>query len=274
MIGAMISRHPLSARFRFLLCTLAIAAWMPSPASAGELMPFEIPEEEVQWDQIELEEFNTSLSTSREEEAEPAPPVDPGPDWPAPAIDAYVDTSFSEADFGSLNFNETPGGYRFIAGFRLDTPRLVRWTAAAEFGYTRLGRAERKITSVDDSAPDYRITRTDTYNIDLSSLDFGTRIGYRLLPSLDVYGRGGLQFYHVANKAQTQLDFTPKNNNPPKDTDLQQPASSSDSKASLFGTLGIAIRLGSVPSLYVEYGTRNISGDIINIGNVGVLMNF
>lgn len=236
-------------------------------------MPFEIPEEAVQWDQIELEEFNTNLPVL-ETETKPQTPVDTGPDWPAPAIDAYVDTSFSQADFNSLNYPETPGGYRFIAGFRLDTPRLVQWTAALEFGYSRIGHAERKIVTIDDSASNYRVTRTDTYNIDLSALDFGTRIGYRLLPRIEIYGRGGMQFYHVANKAQSKLDFTPKNGSADRPSDLQQPASTSDAKVDLFGTVGTAFSLGKVPSLYVEYGTRNIGGDMVNVGSVGILLNF
>lgn len=273
MIGGMISRlAPATRRYLPRLAFWMLLA-MPLAVPAGELMPFEIPEEEIQWDQVELNEFNASLPILDREL--PPKPVDNRPDWPAPAIDAYLDTSFSQSDFNELGFSDSSGGYRFIAGFRMDTPALGLWSVAAEFGYNRIGRAERSVVTVDDSSPQFTKTQTDTYKTDLSSLDFGTRIGYRISPLLELYGRGGMQFYHVANKNQTRLDFTPKNNNPnPPTSGPLPPSSLSRAKANVFGTGGIALKLGKVPYVYAEYGARNISGKLVSAGSVGVLMNF
>lgn len=254
------------------LCALWVALAAPLLTQAGELMPFEIPEEEVQWDQVDIPEFNTALP---EPPPEPAKPVDPGPDWPAPAIDAYVDVSFSDARFNSLGYSEEPGGYRFVVGFRLDRPGDVRWSFAPEFGYSRIGRAERKDVSVYNNIPGYTTTETVTHNIDLSALDFGARVGYRILPHLDVYGRGGMQFYHISSKTQTTLDFTPLAGvTLPRPREVQRPASTADAKLDLFGTLGVSLQLGDVPSFYVEYGARQVAGELVSIGSMGVLLNF
>lgn len=270
----MISRHLPAPRPALLVISLGIAIGTPLPAVAGELMPFEIPEEEVQWDKIDLEEFNTSLPTidTTPQTEKPAPP--PGPDWPPPAIDAYVDASFSDTDVANLGYSETPGGYRFIAGFRLDTPRFGDWSVAGEFGYTRLGRAERKTVNPVIPTGSWDLQTTDTFTTDLSAIDFGTRIGYTVLPRIEVFARGGMQFYHVADKTVTFFDFTPKNNQVAPADYTDRPASVSDAKVNVYGSLGTAIRLGKVPQIYAEYGARGVSGGTIYTGNVGFLLNF
>lgn len=274
MIGGMMSRLARPARHLLRTIPLFLLLSVPFSASGRELMPFETPEEEIQWDKIELEEFNTALPPLAVETPAPEKPVDNRPDWPAPKIDAYLDTSFSNADFAGIGYQEEPSGYRFIAGFRMDTPALGNWSAAAEFGYNRIGRAERSIVTVDDSAPNYTVTRTDMYNIDLSSLDFGARVGYALMQRLEVYTRAGMHFYHTAEKSQTRFDFAEKNLNPPRPSDLQQPASTSKASVGGYGTLGMAVRIGSVPSFYVEYGIRQMSSDTVDAVNFGVLLNF
>lgn len=267
------SRHTRVSRHYLRLPASLLLLALPHVASAGELMPFEVPEDEIKWDEVQLEEFNTRLPVLVPEK--PAEPVDNRPDWPAPKIDAYFDASFSDANFSGVGYDATPGGYRFIAGFRMDTPALTRWSAAAEFGYTRIGRAERKQVVVDNGLPDYQITYTDTYETDLSALDFGARLGYRLAPIVEVYSRAGLQFYHASDKVQTTLDFVTKQPNiPDRPQQVQQPASSADARANVFGALGVAVRLGDVPSLYAEYGARAVSGAVVYTGSVGVLLNF
>jgi len=275
MIAGMMSRPARLARhiLRFLPALLLLSA--PLSASGRELMPFETPEEEIQWDKIELDDFNSALPALVPDAPDPdAKPVDNRPDWPAPKIDAYLDTSFSNADFAGIGYQEATSGYRFIAGFAMATPALGRWSVAAEFGYNRIGRAERSIVTVDDSAPNYTVTRTDMLDIDLSSLDFGGRVGYRLAPRVESYARAGMHFYHTAEKSQTRFDFEEKNLNPPRPSDLQQPASTSTASVGAFVTLGAALKVGTVPSFYAEYTTRDISGDLVTAINFGVLMNF
>lgn len=275
MIAGMMSRPARLARHILQTIPALLLLSAPLAASGRELMPFETPEEEIQWDKIELDEFNSALPALVPDTPEPeAKPVDNRPDWPAPKIDAYLDTSFSSADFAGIGYDETASGYRFIAGFALATPALGRWSVAAEFGYNRIGRAERSLVSVDDSAPNYTVTRTDMLDIDLSSLDFGGRVGYRVAPRLETYTRAGMHFYHTSEKSQTRFDFEEKNLNPPRPSDLQQPASTSTASVGAFVTLGLALKAGSVPSFYAEYTTRDISGDLVDAVNFGVLMNF
>jgi hypothetical protein len=276
MIAGMMSRPARLARHILPLLPAFLLLSVPLTANGGELMPFETPEEEIQWDKIDLDEFNSALPTLSPDTPVPEvqPPVDNRPDWPPPKIDAYLDTSFSNADFASLGYRDTVSGYRFIAGFAMATPALGRWSVAAEFGYNRIGRAERSIVTVDDSAPNYTVTRTEMLDLDLSSLDFGGRVGYRMTSRLEAYTRAGMHFYHTSEKSQTRFDFEEKNLNPPRPSDLQQPASTSTASVGAFGTVGLALKAGSVPSFYAEYTTRDISGDVVDAINFGVLMNF
>lgn len=263
------------ARHLVMLCAVFAVSF---PAAAGELMPFEVPEEEVQWDQIELDEFKVDPTLPVAET--PASVVEPGPDWPAPAIDAYFDIAFADADFAPLGYPQTQGGYRFIVGFRFDGLLGKHWTVAPEFGYTRIGLAERKQVSVDNTDPNYTITTTDKFNTDLSALDFGARLGRLFMVNSgsairpEIYARAGLQFYHSADKTQRTLDFTPKNSNPVRPSQVQQPASVADAKVDLYGAVGASLQLGKVPSIYAEYAARRIAGEFIEVTSVGVLLNF
>lgn len=253
------------------------------PAMAGELPPFDAPLEEG-WSgpsplddpSALLPEFNTSLPVIEDE-----PVTQPsGPDYAPPAIDAYVDLSFTNSTFDALGFNDGSGGYRFIAGWLLESAGSAGWRFGPELGYSRLGTTERSRVTVDRNItrPGYDTTRTDTVELDASALDFGLRTGYALHPRIEGFLRGGLGFYHSAQSAQTTRTYVPNTSCPapcpPAPADTQLASSVSDSGVSPFISGGINVRIGDVPSIYVEYGTRRFDQEQVDTGAVGFLLNF
>lgn len=269
MIAGMIPRYP-NHLLRRCLLGMALAS---SPALyAGELMPFEVPEEEIQWDKIEIEEFNTAVP-----DMEPPPaPKDTGPDYPRPVVDAYADLAGTSTSFDSLGYRSSPNGSRVIIGFRLGALSGDRWDFGPEFGYSRIGDAERGAVTVDPARDqDYIFTFTDTFNTDLAALDFGVRSGFRILPRLQVYGRGGMQVYHTRDKVQTTLTFTPKRAGvPARPDDVQRPSSVSDSGFGLFAGGGLSLKLGQVPSVYIEYLLRDTGSVNLDTVSAGLEINF
>lgn len=200
------------------------------------------------------------------------------PDLTPPAIDAWFDISFTDSDFNALGFNETAGGYRFIAGFHLENFGNNRFGFAPEVGYFRLGSIEEK-TSVTVSNPPnfqgYIQTTTHTNSLDTSSLDFGVRVNVMIASRLDVFLRTGLGFYHASTEAQDSFSYTPITPGGPAIPSTQGTTSSStETGTAPYAALGLTIKLGTVPSLYGEYGKRIIDGENISTIAVGFLLNF
>ncbi len=278
--AANIARH-LRGTFASLLLLAGL------PAVAEELQPFDAPIEEG-WSgpsplddpSAPLPEFNTSLPVF--EDAAASGPVEQasGQDYAPPAIDAYVDLAFTNSTFDALGFNDGSGGYRFMAGWILESASKGRWRLGPEVGYSRMGTTERETVTVDRNLtrPGYNTTRTDLVELDASALDFGARAGYTLSARIEGYLRGGLGFYHSARSEQTTRTYTPNESCPlpcpalPPDTQLAN--STTDSGLSPFIAGGINVRLGDVPSVYFEYGVRRFDQEQVDTGAIGFLLNF
>jgi hypothetical protein len=78
---------------------------------------------------VESEPPNTTPVTTPEEEPEEEPAAEPEPERPEPDPDGKFDLT---CDYVLGNFEEGPGGYRFIAGGTLENTGnigiVVRWT--------------------------------------------------------------------------------------------------------------------------------------------------
>lgn len=199
----------------------------------------------------------------------------PAPDYPAPKIDAYIDLSISESDFGELAYEDAVGGYRLLIGFRLEELGGDRWSLAPEVGYLRIGKAERDYLSFDAiSDSQYYVTITDNHSLDVTALSFGGRIGWQLRRA-EPYLRAGVHFYHALDRTQTTFTYEPKAPLiPPKSPTSTDSQSEVSVGLNLYAGVGCAWRLGKVPSLYAEYGTYVIENKIVGTGSVGFLLNF
>lgn len=289
MISRHISQHAAGRHglFLFLACLAALA--LPAPAGAEEFMPFDIPDEASPFDSPG---FDTSLPEFTEPEPAvpavpqattetappPAAPADTGPPLMAPKIDAYVDVSFNDSDLSAIGYAATPSGYRFVVGFIFQELGNERWTIAPEAGYFRIDTAEQDNVTVDrnsPSLPQYIVTTTHRLSSEIASLDFGGRFGFKINDRTLMYARTGLGFYHRADTQETTRAYEPKNlGTAPRDSDILPPDSFSNAGVAPYGTLGIAIMLGQVPSVYVEYGSRRIEGELLNTTSLGLLLNF
>lgn len=274
-------------RFLRLPLALGVLSWCTAKAGAEELQPFSLPEEPSLWDSPEFGSPDDPLmpgdtpplapeSGATPTEAPAQPAVPPEPELVAPAVDAYLDVSFTDADFGALGYDDTTGGYRFIAGFQFEKFRYAGWALAPEVGYLRIGRPERELVEVDLDGPPtgYVVRKTTTETLDSTSLDFGVRASRPLAGALHGYARAGLQVYHAVDKAQVVFTYEPKPGFDPRDPEIAPTTSRTDVGTGAFLSLGLAVQLGPVPSLYIEYGTREFADDRIDIGALGVLMNF
>lgn len=198
------------------------------------------------------------------------------PDYPAPKIDAYIDLSISESDFGNLGYDDAVSGYRLLVGFRLEEIGGGRWSVAPEVGYLRIGKAEREEFRTDAiSDSQYYITITDGHELDMTALSFGARIGWRLHTRAEPYLRAGVHFYHALDRTRTTFSYEPKAPLiPPKAPVTTESQSEVNVGLHLYGALGFAWSLGKVPSLYAEYGTYVIENETIGTGSIGFLLNF
>ena len=276
MIAAMIARLPRTSprcAARRWLPLFAVAA-LASGSARAELMPFEVPEEPIPWEELKFDDINAAAPDSAPTIAEK--PVDNRPDWQPPPLDAYVDVSMASVDFSNVGYPDAQGGYRLLVGFLFGGVGGDHFNIAPEVGYTRIGRADRRQVTIDTTDPQYTLTQTDVFSTDLSSLDFGVRAGLHVAPRVSLFGRGGLQVYHVSDKIRSTLSFTPKpaSGAPPRDSQSQRPSSASDSRLGGFVAAGIALKLGQVPTIYGEIAARQVPGTLVESGSIGVLLNF
>lgn len=198
-----------------------------------------------------------------------------------PAIDAYFDVSFTRTDVGALGYDDTAGGYRFIAGFRLENVQAGAWSVAPEVGYFRIGKGElQQQAEFFGEISDYKRIRTDTFILDGSSLDFGARFSRELTAKTRVFARAGLGVTHVSRKQQTLDLWVPL---PPLDPASCPPGgcalptttpSTTDVGLEPWGSAGVALQLGAVPWLYGEYGLRLLDGERIDTLAIGFLLDF
>lgn len=241
------------------------------PASEDAGMPVEAPAETTP---AAAPEFDPLLTPWPDEEV----PTPDEPDLTPPAIDGWFDISFTDADFDNLGFNQTAGGYRFIAGFHLESISTDRIGLAPEVGYFRIGNIEEK-TSVSVSNPPnfqgYIQTTTHTSSADATSLDFGVRVNFALATRLEAFLRTGLGFYHVSTEEQDSFDYTPITpGGVPVPSSRGTTTSNTKTGTAPYAALGLAVKLGAIPSLYGEYGMRTIDGENISVIAVGFLLNF
>ncbi|MFZ5756665.1 MAG: hypothetical protein ACOY3X_07155 [Pseudomonadota bacterium] len=248
----------------------------PSPETPFDA-PFDAPAEQGQTGGglFYNEEFDATLPEIPE--AAPAAAIPAGPDYKPPRIDAYFDVAFTDSDIGSAGYSETPGGYRFIAGFRLEHFNHTRWSLAPEVGYLRIGRAmEESVTrTLNSPIQGYWNIRTEERKLDMSTLQFGVRSDYRLFGPVEAQVRAGAHFYHITDNRQITFSYEPGPLDPPPLPDDVQPnQSASDVGLDLFATIGLAVRLGTVPSLYIEYGSYNTDRGTVGVSALGFLLNF
>lgn len=259
--------------------TPAAAPPAGSPAT-GDTAPFDVPAEIPPPGQIpsgDIPPFDPNFDATLPTIPESVPAAATGPDYKAPAVDAYVDLSFTDSDASNFTFRNSTGGYRFLVGFLLEKPLFGKLRVAPEVGYLRMGRAHDETTTVTPNVPipQYDNIRTDLRELDMSTLQFDLRGGYTLFGPVEVYARAGVHFYHLAHKSQTVLSYTPiPPNTTARDTDYQQTVSSTDVGSDLFGAVGIACSVGQVPSLFVEYGRYSLGGTSVNVVAFGALLNF
>lgn len=203
-------------------------------------------------------------------------PVGSGPDYVAPAIDAYVDLALTDGDFSHFGFDETPRGYRLTIGFRLKDVGNGAWSLAPEFSYFRFGKAENDIVTVDPLLrAGYITTQTDTFSTDITSLDFGARFSKTLFTRIDGHARAGIGLYHLTKQHRTEYSYTPK----PGITEELPPyalptLSTTDTGIAPFVALGLAVNITRTLQVHVEYGTRLINSNPLNIGAIGLLLDF
>lgn len=267
-------------RFRLTCLAGALAGVLPVIAVAEQMPWEEAPVDEPSlWNDPTFDGTSTAVpDAGAEDTAPPATPVDTGPDIPAPKVDAYFDVSFNDSDLDAFGYASSSSGYRFVAGFEFQELGSERVTVAPEVGYYRMNTAERNAVTVDannSSLPTYIVTTTRRYTTDISSLDFGARFGFRFNDRISAFARAGLGFFHLADKLETMRSYTPKPGNPtPKADDFLLPDSSSEAGISPYLALGASFMLGPVPTVYVEYGTRRIDGELVNSASLGFLLNF
>lgn len=207
--------------------------------------------------------------------------ADAGPDYQPPQIDGYLDLAFTDGDFSQLGFSETPGGYRFTVGFRLEEVGTERWLIAPEFGYFRLGKADNEVTTVtpNDVHQGYDTTRVFSSSLDATSLDLGCRVDRILTTRLGAFVRGGLGFYHLARNDDLTLTYS-SNVLPTQGgefdgvTESLLSDSSTASGLGLFGSVGLTVKLGAVPSIYVEYSVREMDQEVLASTALGLTLNF
>ncbi|MFP5383890.1 MAG: LysM peptidoglycan-binding domain-containing protein [Gammaproteobacteria bacterium] len=200
------------------------------------------------------------------------------PDLTPPAIDGWFDISFTDADFDNLGFNQTAGGYRFIAGFHLESISTDRIGLAPEVGYFRIGNIDEKTSTSVSNPPDFQgyiQTTTHTSSADATSLDFGVRVNFALARRLEAFLRTGVGFYHLSTEEQDSFSYTPITpGGAPIPSSRSTTASNTQTGIAPYAALGLAVKLGTIPSLYGEYGTRAIDGENISVIAVGFLLNF
>lgn len=241
------------------------------PASEETSAPAEAPAETATG---AIPKFDPLLSPWPDEEV----PTPDEPDLTPPAIDGWFDISFTDADFDNLGFNQTAGGYRFIAGFHLESISTDRFGLAPEVGYFRIGNIDEKVSTSVPNPPDFQgyiQTTTHTSLADATSLDFGVRVNFALASRLEAFLRTGLGFYHVSTEEQDSFSYTPITpGGEPIPSSRGTTASNTNTGIAPYAALGLAVKLGAVPSLYGEYGTRAIDGENISVIAVGFLLNF
>lgn len=259
-----------------------------TPAVAEDLQPFDAPAEEG-WSgssplddpSIPLPEFNTSLpaiddgADAPSTDGQPAD-VDTGADFQPPSIDAYLDLALTGTNFDSSGVDDTASGYRLIAGWYFGQAGSDRWSVAPELGYVRLGQAsETTVTNTfDPSIPGYRKLITRIHDLDLSALDFGLRARMALTGHIDGYVRAGAHLYHSSTQINTQYSYIPLPPNTPRPDDVLPTESTSENGVGVYGSLGVAVRLGKVPQLYAEYGMRQAGDNQVETTALGFLLNF
>lgn len=243
----------------------------PASGETGTPAPAEVPAE-TSADAVP--EYDPLLSPWPDEET--ATPDEP--DLTPPAIDGWFDISFTDADFDNLGFDQTAGGYRFIAGFHLESISTDRFGLAPEVGYFRIGNIDEKTSTSVSNPPDFQgyiQTTTHTSSADATSLDFGVRVNFTLASRLEAFLRTGLGFYHVSTEDQDSFSYTPTiPGGVPIPSSRGTTASNTKTGTAPYAALGLAVKLGAIPSLYGEYGTRTIDGENISVIAVGFLLNF
>lgn len=253
----------------------------PEPAASPADMPFDtpfsapfgtLPATDSPYDPNLKPDFDAPMAPVAE-----TPPASAGPDYQPPAIDAYVDLAFTDGDLSHYGFDDTPGGYRFIVGFRLEKSPFANLTIAPEIGYLRIGKAEDQTVTRTNNMPipQYVNVRTTTDHFDVSTLQFGLRAAYHLAGPLDAYVRTGVHFYHLAESSQVVLSYEPiPPNTTPRPDDVQTSSSRAKVGTGAFGAVGYALSLGQVPSLQLEYGLYEFDGKPIGVFSFGALLNF
>ncbi|MFZ5723224.1 MAG: hypothetical protein ACOY33_06130 [Pseudomonadota bacterium] len=211
--------------------------------------------------------------------AQPAPAAATTPDYKAPRTDFYVDVAYLSADVSRLGFDDRSGSQRIIVGLQLQDASRGRFHVAPEIGYLRMNPAERDLVSVDNnnpSFPQYVVTITDSFSAHIATLDFGARLFWDLPNRLTAFSRLGMGFHHLTRKRDRTLSYTPKNPvvTPPKASESLLADSVTDTDLAPFAAVGIALKLGKVPSIYLEQGARQIDGDNVNLSVIGFLLNF
>lgn len=284
MIAPMTACHrpnsPATLRSTALLLAVTLASNL---ALAAEPAPFDAPFEAP--DDGNTAVFDPEFDASLPDIAQPAAPSEmpspDRPDYPPPRVDGYLDVAFTNNDFSNLGFSETPGGYRLVAGFRLEELSSEHWLIAPEFGYLRIGKAETSSSVFDTNItrPGYNTTRTDISTLDATSLDLGVRVDRLLTPRFAAFLRGGIGFYHLSRNEDVNRSYVA--NNPgteggPFDgvTESLLSASASTSGFGPYAGLGLSVQLGQVPALYLEYSIRDLDGERLGSTALGVTLNF
>lgn len=200
------------------------------------------------------------------------------PELEPPAIDAWIDASFSDSAMQLAGVSDDVGGYRFVASFLLEKLAANGLAFSPEVGYSRIGRGEDVNTTAvsrPPGFPNHAQTRTDTLTADITSLDFGVRAGWRGRQPLEPFARAGLSFYHLASSRQ--VVFTYETLDPDFEDispDTRPTSSSTDAGVAPYLSIGLALHLGKVPAVYAEFQYRSIEGEPLETAAVGFLLNF
>lgn len=209
--------------------------------------------------------------------AVPAAAVAAEPELLPPDVDAYIDISLGDADYGDYGYDDNGGAYRLLAGWILpaDDPAGTRWSA--EVSYSQLGSVEDDRLSfgrVTLGGRLYDVTTTDTYSLEASSLGFGLRAS-RAFGIVEPFARLGTHYYHVTEKRERMRTFTAVTPNSPPQKPQQDPSSSeSEVGLALYGAAGIGVKTGEVATVYGEYSALAMAGETVAVARLGLLANF
>jgi hypothetical protein len=192
-----------------------------------------------------------------------------------PDINAYVDVALGQSDLGAVGYDEQPTSYRLVAGFLFPVEGAWRWSA--EIGYDRIGKAE-EITSTTErrniNGASYDMTTTQTSTLDASALTFGARVAHDVGP-LDAFLRAGILHHHSAYKDQAKISYQETLPIfPSRPDETRATRSDTDVGFAPYAALGVGYRLGTVPTVYAEYTTRDIGADWVDSVMLGVSLDF